>query len=98
MGKYVSVSATTSASTLSPAFSDAQKAFQTFRPVLRYPGLVEQPDEFSETLQAFAEISMQIGEAQFASRLRTAARTPTDVKQLFGWCLPLCIHECRHVE
>ncbi|HKV01285.1 MAG TPA: hypothetical protein VJQ26_04110 [Ktedonobacteraceae bacterium] len=40
---------------------DAQKAFQTFRPVLSYPGLVEQPAEFSETLQVFAEISMQIG-------------------------------------
>ncbi len=62
---------------------DAQKAFQTFRPVLRYPGMVEQPAEFSETQQAFAEISMQIGEAQFASRLRTAALTPTDVKQLY---------------
>lgn len=62
---------------------DAQKAFQTFRPVLSYPGMVEQPAEFSETLQVFAEISMQIGETQFASRLRTVARTPTDVKQLY---------------
>lgn len=62
---------------------DAQKAFQAFRPVLRYPGLVEQPAEFSETLQAFAEISMQIAGAEFASRLRTVARTPTDVKQLY---------------
>lgn len=62
---------------------DAQKAFQTFRPVLRYPGMVEQPKEFSETLQAFAEISLPIAGAEFASRLRTAARTPTDVKQLY---------------
>ena len=51
--------------------------------MLRYPGLVEQPAEFSETLQAFAEISMQIAGAEFASRLRTVARTPTDVKQLY---------------
>lgn len=62
---------------------EAQKAFKIFRPVLRYPGMVEQPAEFSEVLQAFAEISMQLGEGQFASRLRTAARTPTDVKQLY---------------
>jgi len=62
---------------------DAQKAFQTFRPVLRYPGLVERPAEFSETLQAFAEISLPIAGAQFASLLRTAAHTPTEVKQLY---------------
>jgi hypothetical protein len=37
---------------------DVQKAVHTFRPVLSYPGLVEQPDEFSEALQALAEISM----------------------------------------
>ena len=61
---------------------DAQKAFKTFRPILSYPGLVEQPAEFSETLQALAEISMYIGEPQFASRLRSASRTPADVNQL----------------
>ena len=62
---------------------EAQMAFRAFRPVLSYPGLVEQPAEFSETLQAFAEINMQIGEAQFAGRLRTAASVPTDVNRLY---------------
>jgi hypothetical protein len=61
---------------------DAQKALKTFHPILSYPGLVEQPAEFSETLQALAEISMYIGEPQFASRLCSASHTPTDVNQL----------------
>ena len=61
---------------------DAQKAFRTFRPVLSYPGLVEQPADFSETLRALADISMYIGEPQFASKLRSTASKPTDVNQL----------------
>lgn len=62
---------------------DAQQAFQTFRPLLRYPGLVKQPAEFSEALQVLADISAQIAGAEFASLLRTAARTPTDVRVLY---------------
>lgn len=62
---------------------DAKKAFQTFRPVLRYPGQVEHPAEFAEVLQVLAEISMQIGEAEFANQLRNTAHAPTDVKQLY---------------
>jgi tetratricopeptide (TPR) repeat protein len=62
---------------------NAKKALQTFRPVLRYPGQVEHPTEFAEALQVLAEISVQIGETAFATQLRNAAHTPTDVKQLY---------------
>jgi hypothetical protein len=62
---------------------NAKKALQTFRPMLCYPGLVEHPAEFAEALQVLAEISVQIGETAFATQLRNAAHTPTDVKQLY---------------
>ena len=74
---------------------DARKAFQTFRPVLSYPGMVEQSVEFSETLQVLAEISVQIGESQFAGSLHTAARSPTDVKQLYHVGFEMIEHGLR---
>lgn len=74
---------------------DARKAFQTFRSVLSYPGMVEQSAEFSETLKVLAEISMQIGESQFAGSLHTAARSPTDVKQLYHVGFEMIEHGLR---
>ncbi|HEY7415290.1 MAG TPA: hypothetical protein VH593_08865, partial [Ktedonobacteraceae bacterium] len=62
---------------------DAQQAFRTLRPLLSYPGQVKQPDEFSEALHVFADISMQIAGAEFANLLRSASHTPTDVKLLY---------------
>jgi cytochrome c-type biogenesis protein CcmH/NrfG len=62
---------------------NAKQALQTFRPVLRYPGQVEHPAEFAEALRVLAEISIHIGETAFATQLRNAAQTPTDVKQLY---------------
>jgi len=62
---------------------DAQQAFRTFRPLLSYPGQVKQPVEFSEVLQVFADISMQIAGAEFANLLRAAAHASTDVELLY---------------
>lgn len=62
---------------------DVQQAFKIFRPVLSYPGLVEQPVQLSEALQDFATISRQMIGAQFADLLQTAAQTLRDTKQLY---------------
>jgi len=62
---------------------DAQQAFQTFRPLLSYPGLVKGSAEITEALDVFADISLQMVGEEFATLLRTTARTPTDVKLLY---------------
>lgn len=63
---------------------NAQEAFRAFYPLLRYPGMVQQPRELSESLEVFATISAQIVGDEFTSIIRHTLRRLKDPDALYS--------------
>jgi hypothetical protein len=65
------------------AQGDPQKAFQTFRPVLSYPGMVKGLAAFTDALHIFSEIGKAIVGENFASLIDSVARNPEKADTLY---------------
>src|SRR5215471_17602393 len=62
---------------------EAREAFQTFRQILNYPGMVSGAVEMAEALELFAEISQGMGGEELSQIIRSTAEQLDDPGVLY---------------